>query len=66
MEKVPGHGVGTAEEMPGRPAHRPIIPGSIPASVPLHFSFENRSLVDVNEGNGPMVAILVKMAVLLR
>ena len=25
MEKVPGHGVGRAEEMAGRPARRPII-----------------------------------------
>ena len=58
MEKVPGHGLCTANRPAGRPAHRQNIPVPVPALVPYPFPlsiicrmalipyFESRSVVD--------------------
>ena len=80
MEKVPGHGVGRAEEMPGRPARRPIIRSLIGSSIgssvpPVSFTKIDHWPVLVKEvgtmGNRggasrPTIGVLLKENAFLR
>ena len=60
MEKFPGHGLCPDFSGPGRPARSMHIQVLRRISIPRHFQFENRSLVDFQIGNGPHSVLRVR------